>query len=84
MFGVQWFITQKSQQAKPKCRWIYFFCDWNIYYQQIRMELSHKLKKGRTVQFNSFKLNSILDRWIWVSLKWIKIIVQVTTLFYRR
>ena len=24
------------------------------------MELSHKLEKGRTVQFNSFKLNSIL------------------------
>ena len=69
MFGVQWFIMQKSQQTKPKRRWIFFFfSDWNIYYQQIRMELSHKLKKGRTVQFNSFKLNSILDWWIWVSL----------------
>ena len=25
MFGVQWFIMQKSQQTKPKRRCIYFF-----------------------------------------------------------
>ena len=25
MFWVQWFIMQKSQQTKPKRRWIYFF-----------------------------------------------------------
>lgn len=45
--------TKKANRQSQSVAESTLFLDRNIYYQQIRMELSHKLKKGRTVQFNS-------------------------------